>query len=89
MPDTFTISDQRAHTAIAMATSEVSAFERFLRTRADALRAEAELIEAFLEGRVDGWGKHKTQIASPSYETRSWYDVITKERDAAFAAAKA
>lgn len=69
MSDTYTISDNRAQTAIAMAKGEVWALKGWLKQRMYALRAEADKIEQLLE--------------KASEQTDSWYEVICSERDAA------
>lgn len=81
MAETFTVSDQRAHTALVMAKVEASAFEHFLQQRACALRKEADCIDAFLAGQIDAHLNPKSRVQSPSHEITSWYEAINKDRD--------
>ena len=59
----------RAQTGMAMANGEVHALAERLRTRAIALRAEADEIDAFLK--------------KATRHTDSWYENIVVERDLA------
>ena len=92
MVETYTVSDQRAHTAMVMALSEAEAFEHFLKETVRHLREEADRIDAFLAGEVDGHSHPKPFSMRghlPSREIRSWYEAIHKERDSAEAALRA